>query len=196
MPEGNETGMLPGGFESVDKLYAEFVKVKDEAIANKTKAAERKVKGDHARAAGKAGRDYSTKQAVSLGLQNKVTQHQYANRAAKVAKVAKASGPHARTVAEVVGGKSALKDKPVVVRGQVVKFNGGIMGKNWIHVRDGSGSDGSNDLTVTTTTAQPNVGDTVLITGPLVLNKDFGMGYQYDVIVEDAQVTIETTAAL
>jgi hypothetical protein len=36
----------------------------------------------------------------------------------------------------------------------------------------------------------------VVITGPVSLNKDFGMGYQYDVIVEDAQVTIETTAAL
>lgn len=46
------------------------------------------MKGDHARAAGKTGRDYSTKQAVSLGLQNKVTQHQYASRAAKVANVA------------------------------------------------------------------------------------------------------------
>jgi hypothetical protein len=46
MPEGNETGTLPGGFESVDKLYAEFVKVKDEAIANKTKAAERKALED------------------------------------------------------------------------------------------------------------------------------------------------------
>lgn len=111
-----------------------------------------------------------------------------------VSGVAKAEG--GKTVAEVFAEKEALAGKPVTLRGKVVKSNVGIMGKNWIHVRDGSGSDGSNDLTVTTTTAQPNVGDTVLITGPLVLNKDFGMGYQYDVIVEDAQVTIETTAAL
>jgi hypothetical protein len=111
-----------------------------------------------------------------------------------VSGVAQAEG--GKTVAEVFAEKDALAGKPVTLRGKVVKSNVGIMGKNWIHVRDGSGSDGSNDLTVTTTTAQPNVGDTVLITGPLVLNKDFGMGYQYDVIVEDAQVTIETTAAL
>jgi hypothetical protein len=111
-----------------------------------------------------------------------------------VSGVARAEG--GKTVAEVFAEKDSLAGKPVTLRGKVVKSNAGIMGKNWIHVRDGSGSDGSNDLTVTTTTAQPNVGDTVLITGPLVLNKDFGMGYQYDVIVEDAQVTIETTAAL
>jgi len=111
-----------------------------------------------------------------------------------VSGVARAEG--GKTVAEVFAEKDALAGKPVTLRGKVVKSNVGIMGKNWIHVREGSGSDGSHDLTVTTTTAQPNVGDTVLITGPLVLNKDFGMGYQYDVIVEDAQVTIETTAAL
>jgi hypothetical protein len=108
--------------------------------------------------------------------------------------IAKADG--GKTVAEVFAEKDALAGKPVTVRGKVVKANSGIMGKNWIHVRDGSGSDGTNDLTVTTTTAQPNVGDTVLVTGPVSLNKDFGMGYQYDVIVEDAQVTVETTATL
>ena len=111
-----------------------------------------------------------------------------------LAGIAKADG--GKTVAEVFAGKDALAGKPVTFRGKVVKVNSGIMGKNWIHVRDGSGSDGTNDLTVTTTTAQPNVGDTVLVTGPVSLNKDFGMGYQYDVIVEDAQVTVETTAAL
>ena len=111
-----------------------------------------------------------------------------------LAGIARAAG--GMTIAEVFAGKDQLSGKPVIVRGKVVKTNANIMGKNWLHVRDGSGAEGTNDLTVTTTTAQPNVGDTVLITGPLVLNKDFGMGYQYDVIVEDAQVTIETTAAL
>jgi hypothetical protein len=111
-----------------------------------------------------------------------------------VSGIVKADG--GKTVAEVFAEKDALAGKPVTFRGKVVKANAGIMGKNWIHVRDGSGADGTNDLTVTTVTAQPNVGDTVLVTGPVSLNKDFGMGYQYDVIVEDAQVTVETTAAL
>jgi hypothetical protein len=111
-----------------------------------------------------------------------------------VSGIAKADG--GKTVAEVFAEKDALAGKQVTLRGKVVKSNTGIMGKNWIHVRDGSGAEGTNDLTVTTVTAQPNVGDTVVITGPVSLNKDFGMGYQYDVIVEDAQVTVETAAAL
>ena len=44
---------------------------------------------------------------------------------------------------------------------------------------------------MTTTGTLPNVGDTVLLTGPVVLNKDFGMGYKYDVMVEDALVKVE-----
>ena len=63
-----------------------------------------------------------------------------------VSGVARAEG--GKTVAEVFAEKDALVGKPVTLRGKVVKSNTGIMGKNWIHVRDGSGSDGSNDLTV------------------------------------------------
>lgn len=105
----------------------------------------------------------------------------------KVAKVAKASGPNARTVAEVVGGKAALKDKPVVVRGQVVKFNGGIMGKNWVHLRDGSGSaaDGSDDILVTTQD-QTAVGDIVSVSGTVRTDVTVGPGYAYAVMIDGA----------
>jgi hypothetical protein len=103
--------------------------------------------------------------------------------------IAKAEG--GKTVAEVFAAKDQLAGQPVVVRGKVVKSNPDIMGKNWLHVRDGSGAEGTNDLTVTTAGAVPNVGDTVVVKGVLALNKDFGMGYQYDVIVEDAEVTVE-----
>ena len=119
-------------------------------------------------------------------------EHPAVNPAAEVdvAGIAKAEG--GQTVAEVYGGKDALAGKPVAVRGKVVKLNTGIMGRNWLHVRDGSGAEGTNDLTVTTTsTPLPKVGDTVLVTGTVVLDKDFGMGYQYPVIVEDAEVKIE-----
>ena len=40
---------------------------------------------------------------------------------------------NARTVAEILTKTAELKDKPVVVSGKVVKYNPGIMGKNWIH---------------------------------------------------------------
>ena len=106
--------------------------------------------------------------------------------------IAKADG--GKTVAEVFAEKDALAGQPVTFRGKVVKTNPDIMGKNWLHVRDGSGEEGSNDLTITTAGATPNVGDTVLVTGTVTLNKDFGMGYAYDVLIEDAQVTVEPAA--
>lgn len=103
--------------------------------------------------------------------------------------IARAEG--GKTVAEVYGEKDALAGQNVRVRGKVVKVNSGIMGKNWLHIRDGSGSDGTNDLTVTTTGALPTVGDTVVVNGTVAINRDFGAGYSYDVIVEEAEVTVE-----
>jgi hypothetical protein len=108
--------------------------------------------------------------------------------------IAKAEG--GKTVAEVFAEKAQLAGKTVVFRGKVVKTNPNIMGRNWLHVRDGSGGEGANDLTVTTAgEVVPNVGDTVLVSGSVVLDKDFGMGYQYDVIIEDAEVTVETVGS-
>ncbi|MCX7149664.1 MAG: hypothetical protein NTY05_09700 [Rhodocyclales bacterium] len=102
-------------------------------------------------------------------------------------KVPKASGPDARTVAEVIGKSGELKDKAVLIRGKVVKFSGGIMSKNWIHLRDGSGSaaDKTDDLLVTTLD-QAKVGDVVVVKGLVRTDKDFGAGYAYKVLVEEA----------
>lgn len=102
-------------------------------------------------------------------------------------KVSKASGPNARTVADIYAKASDLKDKPVVVAGKVVKFNAAIMGKNWIHLRDGTGDAAkeTNDLLVTTQAAA-KVGDVVTVSGVVRTNKDFGSGYTYKVLVEDA----------
>jgi hypothetical protein len=109
--------------------------------------------------------------------------------AAPVAKVAKATGPDARTVAEVVGGKASLKNKPVVVRGQVVKVNLGIMGKNWVHLQDGSGSakDGTHDILVTTADTA-TVGDIVTARGIVHTDVNLGSGYAYAVLIEEASV--------
>jgi hypothetical protein len=102
-------------------------------------------------------------------------------------RVDKAKGANARTIAEIVGKAAELKDKPVLVRGKVVKFNAEIMGKNWVHLRDGSGSaaDGSNDLLVTTA-GTAKVGDVVTAQGVVHTNADFGSGYTYKVLVEEA----------
>lgn len=107
--------------------------------------------------------------------------------AAQPIKVDKASGPDARTVAEVVSGKAGLKDKSVLVRAQVVKVNTGIMGKNWLHLRDGSGSaaDGSNDILVTTKDSAA-IGDVVSVKGTVRTDVNLGSGYTYAVLIEDA----------
>jgi len=104
-------------------------------------------------------------------------------------KVAKATGADAYTVGEVNAKAASLKDKPVTVHAKVVKFSANIMGKNWVHLRDGSGSakDGSDDLMVTTQDAA-KVGDVVTLKGVLRTNKDFGAGYVYKVIVEEGKL--------
>jgi hypothetical protein len=109
--------------------------------------------------------------------------------AVSVAPMAKASGPDARTVAEVHAGKAALKGKTVSLRAQVVKVNAGIMGKNWLHLQDGTGSasDGSNDVIVTSKQIAA-VGDVITARGVVRTNVDLGMGYAYPVLVEDASV--------
>jgi len=105
-------------------------------------------------------------------------------------KVAKAEGSDAKSVAEVWASRDSLKDGEVVVRGKVVKFLGGIMGKNWIHLRDGSGSaeKADNDITVTTNDTAA-IGDVVVISGVVHVDKDFGAGYRYPVIIEEAKVS-------
>ena len=95
-----------------------------------------------------------------------------------------------KTVAEVYAASKDLAGKEVLVRGRVVKFFPKIMGKNWLHLQDGSGSEGTNDLTVTTNT-MVEVGDTVLVSGVVSVNRDFGHGYRFAVMLEDAAVTVE-----
>lgn len=93
-----------------------------------------------------------------------------------------------KTIADIVTNKAKLAGKPVVVRGKVVKVVPDIMGKNWLHLRDGTSRDGVNDLTVTTSDL-PALGTVVTVTGILGTHIDFGSGYQYDVIIQDAAVS-------
>jgi len=106
----------------------------------------------------------------------------------EVKDVAKASDGY--TVEEIYAQSAALSGKPVKVRGQVVKFTANIMGTNWVHIQDGTGSGPTADLTVTTS-ATVAAGDMVTVEGSLTVNKDFGAGYKYDAIIEGAKVTKE-----
>lgn len=104
-------------------------------------------------------------------------------------KVPKATGPDAQTVAEIITKKTTLNSKPVLVRGKVVKYTPGVMGKNWIHLQDGSGSaaDGTNDVLVTTKD-ETKIGAVVVARGTVRTDVDLGSGYFYKVLVDEAKL--------
>lgn len=106
-----------------------------------------------------------------------------------VGKIERAPGSSGRTVSEVVQQRSKLVGTQVRVRGVVVKSMGGVLGKTFAHIRDGSGDSASsdNDLTITTQ-EELKVGATVMFEGTVVINKDFGAGYSYPVLLENARV--------
>jgi hypothetical protein len=106
-----------------------------------------------------------------------------------VTRLGKASGADARNVAEVVDGRTGLKGKSVTLHVQVVKASLGIMGKNWFHVQDGSGTAGagSNDLLVTSQD-KAAVGDVLTVKGTVRTDVSLGSGYDYPVLVENASL--------
>jgi hypothetical protein len=103
--------------------------------------------------------------------------------------VKKAEGSDAYTVAEIYSKKESLNEKQVVVRGKVVKVSSGIMGKNWIHIQDGTGNaeKGTNDI-IATSQDSAGIGDIVTVRGTVYKDKDFGSGYKYSVIMEQANI--------
>jgi hypothetical protein len=103
--------------------------------------------------------------------------------------VEKAQGEHAYTVAELYAKAKELDGSVVRVRGQVVKFNTNIMGRNWVHVQDGSGDPVNNthDLVITTS-QEVTLQQVVTLEGTVAAAKDFGAGYAYEVLLEQATI--------
>jgi hypothetical protein len=105
-------------------------------------------------------------------------------------KVAKAKGAGAYTIAELYAKKNTLKDQTVTVRAKVTRCIGGILGRTWIHLYDGSGQAKTRDFDLAVTTKDmAKLGDVVTVKGILHLDKDFGSGYAYPVIIEDAKIS-------
>ncbi|MBW2737650.1 MAG: nucleotide-binding protein [Deltaproteobacteria bacterium] len=105
-------------------------------------------------------------------------------------KVSKAVGENAYTIEEIYSKKEELSQKTITVQAIVVKFMPQVMGKNWIHIQDGTGNaeNGNNDISVSTLdTAE--VGDEVIIKGTLGINKDFGMSCAFGALIEEASIT-------
>jgi len=103
-------------------------------------------------------------------------------------KVEKAPGENSYTIEEIFSKAAELNGKTVVVRGKVMKVSPRIMGRNWVHLQDGTGNPESNthDLVVTTSQEPEADWDIITMEGVLAANKDFGSGYSYVVIIEDA----------
>lgn len=95
--------------------------------------------------------------------------------------------PGGITIAELFANKEKYSGQTVRVRGRCVKLNNMIMNRNWVHLQDGSMEDDNIDLTVTTTENVP-LGAVVAFEGVITLNKDFGAGYKYEIIMENAQL--------
>lgn len=100
-------------------------------------------------------------------------------------KVEKVEG--AITIAQLFENKAQYNGKTIKIVGNVTKFNAEIMEKNWIHIQDGTEFSGDFDLTITTKEVV-KVGENVVFEGKITLDKDFGYGYSYKVLMEDAVI--------
>ena len=95
-----------------------------------------------------------------------------------------------KTIAALYKDKATLVGKTISVQGKVVKVNNGIMGRNFLHIQDGTGDAKTNDLTVTSKQTAA-VGDKVTIAGKVVLDRDFGSGYSYPLLIEEATIAVK-----
>ena len=89
------------------------------------------------------------------------------------------------SVFDLYSTRDKLAGKTVILTGKVIKFMPEIMNKNWVHLQDGSNFNGFNDITITTL-EKVKIDDIVTLKGKVVLNKDLGSGYKYDILIEDA----------
>ena len=89
------------------------------------------------------------------------------------------------SIAELYADPAAYEGKSIMVKGEVAKFNSNIMERNWIHLQDGTDFEGKYDLTITSQD-RFEVGQVVTLEGILALNRDFGYGYNYAVLLEKA----------
>jgi len=92
-----------------------------------------------------------------------------------------------KTIKQIINEKSSLNGEAVKVKGKVVKFNKQIMKRNWIHIQDGTGDENNYDLVITSD-QDVKVGDIITAEGKLTIDKDFGSGYFFPVIIEDAKI--------
>jgi uncharacterized protein YycO len=95
-----------------------------------------------------------------------------------------------QTILSINVNRAKLVGQTVTTQGKVVKVLTGIMHRNFIHVMDGTGDANTGDLIVTSQ-QRANVGDQVTVSGVLVLDRDFGSGYVYPLLLENATIVVK-----
>lgn len=95
-----------------------------------------------------------------------------------------------KTIQQIYSDKSSLNGNLIKVKGKVVKFNKQIMKRNWIHIQDGTGGENEFDL-VMTSNQEVQVGDIIIAEGKVIVDKDFGAGYFFPVMIEDVKIEKE-----
>ena len=95
------------------------------------------------------------------------------------------------TIEEIHMWRKSLSGKTLNIEGKVFKVSRGIMKLDWVHIGDGTGNEKklTDDLVFTSTKADIKAGDSVIAKGKVVVDKDFGYGYFYRVIIQDATFT-------
>lgn len=91
------------------------------------------------------------------------------------------------SIADILKNPKSFEGKIVIVKGKVTKFTSGVMGKNWVHIQDGTDYKGKFEIVITTS-AEVKDGETVTFEGAVTLNKDLGFGYFFEVLMEDAKL--------
>ncbi|NNC61421.1 MAG: hypothetical protein HKO11_03740, partial [Eudoraea sp.] len=88
-------------------------------------------------------------------------------------------------IADLVADPEKYAGKKIELKGMCTKVNIGIMGRNWVHLQDGSKDD--YDLVITTS-EMVDKDKEVTIRGIVKLNIDLGSGYSYPILVENGKL--------
>ena len=103
--------------------------------------------------------------------------------------VAKAEAANGYSVEEIFSKAKELNGQKITLRGVVTKVSANIMGRNWIHLQDGTGNPMQNSHDIVVTSAEnPELNSEITIEGIVAAEKDFGAGYKYAAIIEEAKV--------
>lgn len=127
----------------------------------------------------------TTEEGLSAEVKNPHSNSENAQNPVSDVKIEKAA--NGVSVEELYAKKETFLNKEVIVKGKVVKVNNGILDRNWVHIVDGTAFETKSDITITTKETI-KVGDTITFKATVILDKDFGQGYVYPLLLENGEV--------